>query len=88
MYAPELETLDQLLGGDMPVAVIAKLYSAPEAFQAGIKALLSCGDVLLLDTEGNAVPAWRWREVFDLSSAEQLGQFQLRLTPQGAKRIG
>jgi hypothetical protein len=87
MYAPELETLDQLLGGDMPLTVVAKLYSSPEAFQTGIKGLLSCGDVLLLDTEGNAVPAWRWREVFDLSSAENLGQFRLHVTPQGAKRV-
>ena len=61
MYAPELETLDQLLGGDMPLTVIAKLYSSPEAFRTGIRGLLSCVDVLLLDTEGNGVPTWRWR---------------------------
>jgi len=87
MYAPELETLDQLLGGDMPLTVIAKLYSSPEAFRTGVRELLSCGDVLLLDSEGNGVPTWRWREVFDLSSAEHLGKFQLRVTPQGAKRV-
>jgi hypothetical protein len=87
VYAPELETLDQLLGGDMPLTVIAKLYSSTEAFRAGVRGLLSCGDVLLLDSEGNAIPTWRWREVFDLGSTEPLGQFQLRLTPQGAKKV-
>jgi hypothetical protein len=88
MYAAELETLDQLLGSDMPLTAVAKLYSSPEAFRMGIGGLLSCGDVLLLDTNGNAVPSWRWREVFEASSdAEQLGQFQLRVTPQGAKRV-
>ena len=55
MYAPELETLEQLLGGDMPLTVIANLYSTPEAFWQGIRGLLSCGDVLLLDDDGNAV---------------------------------
>jgi len=49
MYAPELETLDQLLGCDMPLTVIAKLYSSAEAFRKGVTGLLSCGDVLLLD---------------------------------------
>lgn len=88
MYAPELETLDQLLGGDMPLTVIAKLYSSPESFRTGIGGLLACGDVLLLEANGNAIPSWRWREVFETGSdAEQLGQFQLRVTPQGAKKI-
>jgi hypothetical protein len=89
MYAPELETLDQLLGGDMPLTVIAKLYSSAEAFRKGVTGLLSCGDVLLLDADGISVPTWRWREVFASGSdAEQLGHFQLRLTPQGAKKVG
>jgi hypothetical protein len=44
MYPPELETLDQLLGGDMPLTVIATLYSTPDAFRKGVQGLLSCGD--------------------------------------------
>lgn len=68
MYAPELETLDQLLGGDMPLTVIAKLYSSPESFRTGIGGLLACGDVLLLEANGNAIPSWRWREVFETGS--------------------
>ncbi len=88
MYAPELETLDQLLGGDMPLTVIAKLYSSAEAFRKGVTGLLSCGDVLLLDADGISVPTWRWREVFASGSdAEQLGHFSLRLTPQGEKKV-
>jgi hypothetical protein len=71
----------------MQLTVIAKLYTSPEAFRKGISGLLSCGDVLLLDTEGKPVPPWRWGEVFELSSVEHLGQFQLRVTPQGAKRV-
>jgi len=89
MYAPELETLDQLLGSDMPLTVIAKLYASAEAFCKGVLGLLSCGDVLLLDADGNPVPTWRWREILAPSpEAEQLGHFQLRVTPQGAKKVG
>jgi dihydroxyacid dehydratase/phosphogluconate dehydratase len=89
MWPPELETLDQLQGDDLPLTVIATLYSSPEAFRKGVLGLLVCGDVLLLDAEDNAVPKWRWREIFAPSSEiEQLGHFRLRLTSQGAKRIG
>jgi len=89
MYTPELETLDQLLGGDMPLTVIATLYSTADAFHKGVQGLLSCGDVLLLDAAGNSVPQWRWREIFAPGSeTEQLRHLRLRLTPEGARRIG
>jgi len=39
MHSPELETLDQLIGGDMPLTVIAKLYSTPDAFFKGVRGL-------------------------------------------------
>jgi hypothetical protein len=88
MWASELETLDQLQSGDISLTVIARLYSTPEAFHKGVRGLLSCGDVLLLDADGSGVPEWRWREMFVPGvQTEQLGQFHLRLTPQGAKRI-
>jgi len=81
MYAPELETLDQLIGSDMPLTVIATLYSTAEAFHQGVQGLLSCGDVLLMDADGNAVPEWRWREIFAPGvPTQQLGQFRLRVT--------
>jgi hypothetical protein len=78
-----------LLGGDLSLTIIAKLFSTPEAFHKGVHGLLSCGDVVLLDADGNALPEWRWKQVFALSSeAAPLGHFRLRVTPQGAKRIG
>jgi dihydroxyacid dehydratase/phosphogluconate dehydratase len=89
MWAPELETLDQLLGGDLPVTVIAKLYSTPECFRKGILGLLSSGDVVLLDANDNAVPEWRCKEIFTYRfDTEQLDNFRVRVTPQGAKRVG
>lgn len=87
--SPELETLDQLLGGDLPLVVIATLYPTPEAFDKGIQGLLSSGDVLLFDSDGNQIPAWQWREVFSPSlQTGQVIRFRLRITPKGAKRIG
>ena len=89
MWPPELETLDQLQARDLPLTVIATLYATPEAFRKGVTGLLFCGDVLLLDGEDNAVPKWQWRDIFAPSyESEQLGHFRLRLTSQGAKRIG
>ena len=88
MWASELETLDQLLGGDQRLTIIARLYSTPDAFHKGVRGLLSCGDVLLLDGDGNTVPEWRRREIFAPGAqTEQLEQFRLRVTPQGAKRV-
>lgn len=89
MYSSELETLDQLQARNLPLAVIAKLYTNLEAFHKGVRGLLSCGDVLLLDGDGSAVPEWRWREIFAPGArTEQLEQYRLRITPQGARRIG
>lgn len=87
--SPELETLDQLLGGDMSLEIIRGLYPDDPAFMKGIEGLLSCGDILLLDHDGTAVPQWRWRRMFaDGTIMDQLGQFTASLTDQGAKRIG
>jgi len=33
---PELETLDQLLGGDLSLAIVRQLYSDDEAFKRGV----------------------------------------------------
>jgi hypothetical protein len=87
MYSSELETLDQLLGGDLPLEVISKLFLSREAFEKGILGLLSCGDVVLLTVDGVKVPDWRWRELFSRAGLQQLQQMQLKITPQGARRV-
>ena len=85
MYSSELETLDQLLGGDVRLEVISKLYPSREAFERGIPGLLSGGDVVLVSPNGDGVPKWRWRE---LLSGKGLEELDLRITPQGARKIG
>jgi len=88
MLSPELETLDQLLAGDMSLAVIASLYLTPDACKKGILGLLHEGDVVLLDSERTEVPQWQWRQLFSTSRLqEDLRNFRLRITSQGAKKL-
>jgi hypothetical protein len=85
---PELETLDQLVGGDLPLKIIRGLYPDAEAFRRGVLGLLSCGDVLLLMIDRTEVPKWRWRELFvEGMVMDELGNMRLTITDQGARRI-
>ena len=82
--SPELETLDQLQGGDLKLEIIAELYPSQEAFEQGVFGLLYCGDVLLKTVEGDEVPHWRWRELFvERGVREQLRNFKLGITQKG-----
>ena len=60
--SPELETLDQLLGSDLSLGIVLRLYSDATAFKRGVHALLASGDVCLLTTDEGEVPTWRCRE--------------------------
>jgi hypothetical protein len=84
----ELETLDQLLGGDLPLTVIQAFYPDAGAFRQGVFGLLSSGDVRLLTIDKTGVPAWRWRELFvDGTVMNDLGSMKLSITAQGASRV-
>lgn len=86
--APELEVLDQLLGQDLPLNVIAKLFPDPEHCRRAIQAMLKGGDVRIVDSEGVALPEWRYRELqYRPEFWEGEGEYRLTLTEQGAKRV-
>ena len=88
-FTPELETLDQLQGGDLPLTVIRSVYPSDERFKQGVFGLLSCGDVCLLEADLTSVPAWRWRELFvEGTVMNELENMRLSITAQGALRIG
>ena len=83
----ELETLDQLLGGGMPLQVVRKLYPDDKSFAVAIHALLRNGDVRLL-SDGTEVPQWRWRELFEAGAVtEEMPRLRLDITDQGASRV-
>ena len=88
MYAPELETLDQLLGGNLRLPIVAQLFPTKERFSQGILNLLSSRDVILLDNEGGEVPQWKWREFFvEGTILDQMEHFTLCVTAQDASKV-
>ncbi|HEY2584225.1 MAG TPA: hypothetical protein VGI81_00515 [Tepidisphaeraceae bacterium] len=80
--SPELETLDQLTGGDMPLSTIRQLHPDRPSFESGILGLLSGGDVRLIDGSHD-VPQWQWREAIRTYN----DRLALSITPQGAGRV-
>ena len=86
--SPELETLDQLLGGELRLTIIQGLYPDEAAFMKGVLGLLASGDVRLFSVDDTEVPRWRWRELFGGGSVmSALDNMKLRITDQGIKRI-
>jgi hypothetical protein len=86
--SPELETLDQLLGGALPLAVMRNSYPDVDTFRLGVFGLLTSGDVCPLTIDHTDVPSWRWRELFvDGTVMKELGSTNLKITAQGARRI-
>lgn len=85
--SPELETLDQLLGGDLPLSVIRNLYPSSEGFQRGILGLLFSGDVLLLPSDKTALARRSWRDKLERFVDKPNCSYYLRITSQGVNRI-
>lgn len=87
VITPELETLDQLDGGDLRLTIIREVYPDADHFLRGVHGLLQNGDVRLLEA-GSEVPKWRWRDLFENGSImTNLEGFVLSITDQGVKRI-
>jgi hypothetical protein len=88
MGSPEIETLDQLLSGDLPLSAIRQLYPSDAAFMRGVLGLLNSGDVRLFGAGKPEVPSWYWRELFVQGKIlSQMSSFRLDLTDQGARRV-
>ena len=86
--SPELETLDQLLGKDLSLGIVVRLYPDAAAFRRGVVGLITGGDVRLFTDDDVEVPSWRCRELFaDGTVMYELESMKLRITPQGARRI-
>lgn len=85
--SPELETLDQLQGGELPLLVVRKLYPSDTAFFQGIAGLLAGGDIRLLDDESE-IPEWRWNRLLEATHVRQeLYLLRICITEQGTRRI-
>jgi hypothetical protein len=83
--SPELETLDQLLGGEMPLLVIRGLYRDDARFVAGLSGMLHAGEVRLVNQDGEEVPGHRWREA--LADPGVCASLRVDITEAGARRV-
>ena len=84
----ELETLDQLLGGEMSLTIIRRFYASPAAFAQGVYGLLQSGDVRLLSNDHSEIPRWQWRRLFeDGAVIDRLDSLLLDITEQGGRKI-
>jgi hypothetical protein len=62
--SPELETLDQLFGGAMPLSVIRRLYGDDESFERAIHSMLRSGDIRLDRESSQTISQREWRALF------------------------
>jgi hypothetical protein len=85
--SPELETLDQLCGDDMPLSIIRNLFDDQEHFCRAIFAMLKTGELRLFEREGDDIAPWRWREVLATSDQSEWKNIRIAITDLGAKRI-
>jgi hypothetical protein len=88
VWSSELETLDQLFGGELSLAVTRTVYTDDASFARGVHALLLNREVELLSADGVAVPQWRWRGIFvDGRFGEEMRGLKLRITDRGSQRV-
>ncbi len=85
MQQPELETLDQLVGGDMKMSVIRRFYPNDEHFRRAILAMLHERDLILIDPDGIEPPAWMRKNV--LNDPTCWSEYRLSVTDSGARRV-
>lgn len=84
--SPELEALDQLSGGDLPLPVVRGLFPDAARFARGLSALLAAGEVRLVAADGTEVRDWQWGHV--LAEIDAAPGCRVSLTQIGARRIG
>lgn len=86
-YSPEMDTLEQLCGGNMSLKVVLKIYPDTASFISGTYGALKAGYVRLLENN-EEVPEWRQRELFEKGEVlETLDILTLELTAMGIKHI-
>jgi hypothetical protein len=86
--SPELEVLDQLLGSDLPLDVIAGLFPDQDHCRQSIQAMLFDGQIKIVDAEGVAIPDWRYRELqFQPDFWASGTPYRMSITDFGAERV-
>lgn len=81
--SPELEMLDQLLGGDLPVSEVRSLFDNNDRFVHAALAMLNADEIRLIDGDANDVPKWKSVEALKSNS----GSERIRITDGGINRV-
>ncbi|MDG3006722.1 hypothetical protein [Paludisphaera mucosa] len=86
--SPELETLDQLLGGELPLVVVRGFFDEGERFEKAMAAMLCVGEIRLL-IEGGEIPHRRWAELLAAARDQKCpAGVWIDITDAGIQRIG
>ena len=85
--SPELDTLDQLLGGDLPLSTIRRNFRDDRRFAHAIVEMLNDGQVILRTAAGETVAPWQWRVLVEGITDESAASHWLSLTPAGARYV-
>ncbi len=87
--SPELDTLDQLQGEDLPLSIIRQIFEDDDRFVHSVLCMLDDREVLLLTADGAEIPRWQWPEVVAGSLKNPAcASCLLYLTQKGAARVG
>ncbi len=85
---PELEVLDQLQGGDLPLDVIANLFQDRARFIIALSRMIEADEIRLNDAAGQAIPLWRFQQI---SRTGEIGaaasSIRVSLTDVGTRRV-
>ena len=85
---PELEVLDQLLGGDMPVDIIVGLFPDLDRCRRSIGIMLRDGEIELRDQESSLVPLAHYLKLQYLPEFWARGTpYRFGITELGATRV-
>jgi hypothetical protein len=84
-WATELETLEQLQGGDLPLATIRSLYDSQYHFFRAMTAMLHTGQLRLIES-GTDVAQYRWQSVLR-NPDSQNSNVWVAITDEGARHL-
>ena len=85
--SPELETLDQLLTGEMPLQIIRRFFADDESFKTSITRMVENEDIVLQDENGEPIRKWQLRELMSLPGTSTILQNRIAITENGVRRI-
>ena len=82
---PELEIIDQLEGGDLPLSVVCRFFVDDAQARRVLANYVSRGVVVLLE-RNDALPIWRCRELLSGEiPLQQNDSIRVSLTKKGAR---